>query len=358
MPNFPAESFYRWTIRQSIPDNTSVPFTLKVSKCPTLTAWLLTISPNTANEEIIEYDGIDAVSLTITVVKRWINPSTQALTTSWTDYNNTSFVHPHSQNSAIRGDVNHLHIIQGYGDLQDQIDDKLDIAWGLRTGLTANRITITDWSGNEGYLTPVANRVVSFDGSWNPTSSIPTVDINSLSAETSLADGDAFPVYDTSAASNKKITKANLKADMSEWALVNSGTLTAWATYDTSTLTTYDQYKVIIVGTSTWSSADINMRVNSNSGASSYSTLSLSSSGSLSSSDASEYNIMSHNLGSWFKFVWEYYFDRTSWSFYGSWLDWFSHSIAIRWYRGLSITSLQFICANTWWTVKVYGRNY
>lgn len=142
MPNYQAESFYRWTIRQSIPDNTSVPFTLKVSKCPTLTAWLLTLSPNTSNEELIEYDGIDWTALTITVVKRGINPSSQALTTDWTDYNNSSFVNPHSQNSAIRGDVNHLHIIQDVWNLQEQIDDKLAIVGWLRSWMGASRQTV------------------------------------------------------------------------------------------------------------------------------------------------------------------------------------------------------------------------
>ena len=110
MSTYQAESFYRGTIRQSIASNTSVPFTLKVSKIPTLTTWLLTISPQSASEEVIEYSGVDAVALTITVIKRWIKPSTQALTLDGTDYNNTSFQFAHSQNDAIRWDVNHLHI--------------------------------------------------------------------------------------------------------------------------------------------------------------------------------------------------------------------------------------------------------
>ena len=52
---------------------------------------ITTISPNTANEEIIEYSGVDGTALTITVVKRWISPSAQALLVNGTDYNNTSY---------------------------------------------------------------------------------------------------------------------------------------------------------------------------------------------------------------------------------------------------------------------------
>ena len=86
---YSAESFYRWTIRQSITSTVVPPFALKVSKVPTLTTWLLTVSPNTSNEEIFEYTWIDATALTITVTKRGLNPSSQTLNTSGTDYDNT-----------------------------------------------------------------------------------------------------------------------------------------------------------------------------------------------------------------------------------------------------------------------------
>lgn len=121
MTTYPAESFYRATIRQSILSTTSVPFTLKVSQIPVLTSWLLTISPNTANEEIIYYSAVDAVALTITVSKRGIKPSAQTLTTDTVDYNNTTYQKAHSQNDAIRWDVNHLHIAQidGYFNLSE-----------------------------------------------------------------------------------------------------------------------------------------------------------------------------------------------------------------------------------------------
>lgn len=146
MSTYPAESFYRGTIRQSIANNTSVPFTLKVSKIPTLTSWLLTVSPNTANEELIEYSGVDGTALTITVIKRWISPSAQALTVNGTDYNNVTYQKSHSQNDTIRGDVNHLHIIQDYGSLQTQINNKVNTVWGVRTWLSNNAIMRTNGS--------------------------------------------------------------------------------------------------------------------------------------------------------------------------------------------------------------------
>jgi hypothetical protein len=135
MSNYWAESFYRATIRQSVDDIQTCPFTLKVSKIPTLTTWLLTISSNTANEEILEYNGVDGTALTITVVKRGISPSSQALTTNGTDYNNVAHQNPHSQNDSIRADVTHLHIIQDYGNLQAQINTKVNTIGGTRTGL-------------------------------------------------------------------------------------------------------------------------------------------------------------------------------------------------------------------------------
>jgi len=52
---FNIESFYRATIEQSILDTDICPFNLNVSKLPVLLSGYLTVSPNTANEEIIQY---------------------------------------------------------------------------------------------------------------------------------------------------------------------------------------------------------------------------------------------------------------------------------------------------------------
>lgn len=57
-----------------------------------------------------------------------ISPSTQSLTVDGTDYNNVTYKKSHSQNDSIRGDVNHLHIIQDYGSLQAQINTKVNTA--------------------------------------------------------------------------------------------------------------------------------------------------------------------------------------------------------------------------------------
>lgn len=145
MSTYWSESFYRATIRQSIDSTQTVPFTLKVSKIPTLTTGLLTVSPNTANEEILEYNGVDGTALTITVVKMGISPSTQALLVDGTDYNNVTYKKAHSQNDSIRGDVNHLHIIQDYGTLEA---NKLDKAAWLRTSFAAAstvELNLTTW---------------------------------------------------------------------------------------------------------------------------------------------------------------------------------------------------------------------
>lgn len=115
MPNYQSESFYRAKISQSILSNTAVPFTVRLSKLPTITNGLLTISPNTENEEMVEYNNLNSTNSTIDIIKRGIKPSSILLTTNAVDYNNTAFYKPHTQNDIIRGDVNHIHINQGIG---------------------------------------------------------------------------------------------------------------------------------------------------------------------------------------------------------------------------------------------------
>lgn len=160
MPTYPAESFYRWTIRQSISNTLTVPFNLKVSKMPALSAGLMTISPNTANEEICEYSGKDPIAMTITIIKRAINPSTQTLATAWVDYNNVTFQFSHSQNDTIRWDVTHLHIIQDNA-------NKLDKAGWLRDSMGNSRqVTEIDVTGNE-----VKKAIVDWVSIW-PTETI------------------------------------------------------------------------------------------------------------------------------------------------------------------------------------------
>ena len=115
MTVYSAESFFRAKISQSILKATACPITVRLSKLPTLTNWLLTISPNTENEEIVEYNNPQAGAMTIDIIKRGIKPDSILLTTNGVDYNNTTYQFLHTQNDIIRGDVNHVHINQGIG---------------------------------------------------------------------------------------------------------------------------------------------------------------------------------------------------------------------------------------------------
>lgn len=115
MPAYQSESFYRAKITTPILQGTAVPFTIVLSKLPTLATWLLTISPNTEYEEIVEYNNVVGADMTIDIIKRGIKPTSILLTTNTVDYNNTSFMRQHAQNDIIRGDVNHIHINQSIG---------------------------------------------------------------------------------------------------------------------------------------------------------------------------------------------------------------------------------------------------
>ncbi len=115
MPAYQAESFYRAKITTPILSGTAVPFTIVVSKLPTLATWLLTISPNTEYEEIVEYNNVVEADMTIDIIKRGIKPTSILLTTDTVDYNNVTYMRAHSQNDIIRGDVNHIHINQSIG---------------------------------------------------------------------------------------------------------------------------------------------------------------------------------------------------------------------------------------------------
>jgi len=81
---------------------------------------------------------------------------------------------------------------------------KLNIAWGTRTGLTANRAIITDGTGVETYLTGTTTQVIGFDGAWKPIAVTPSVDINWSIEKTSLGSSDMVLVYDAAWLSNKK----------------------------------------------------------------------------------------------------------------------------------------------------------
>lgn len=123
---YPAESFYRAKTRQSVSITTLPPFNMKVSKIPLNTSGFVTVDPNTSDEEIMFFNGVDAANLTITVTIRGIKHNATTLTTdgagaaTW-DYNNSDYMRAHSQNAAVRGDINQLHInqIDGYFNLTE-----------------------------------------------------------------------------------------------------------------------------------------------------------------------------------------------------------------------------------------------
>lgn len=115
MTTYQAESFYRAKITSSITAGATCPITVRVSKLPTLTNALLTVSPNTESEEIVEYNNPNPTNMTIDIIKRGIKPSSILLSTAGVDYNNTTYQKDHTQNDIIRGDVTHIHINQGIG---------------------------------------------------------------------------------------------------------------------------------------------------------------------------------------------------------------------------------------------------
>ncbi len=82
MSKYNAESFYRAALSSNTGLGKAITGSvLSVSKVPTLTFGLLTIDPNTPNEEIVEYNGVDPVAKTVTLTKRGINPASTSLTT-------------------------------------------------------------------------------------------------------------------------------------------------------------------------------------------------------------------------------------------------------------------------------------
>ena len=114
---YTAESFYRAKTRQSLSSTSLPPFNQKVSKVPLNTSGFVTLDPNTSNEELCFYNGIDSTNLTITITIRGIKHNATTLTTDGAgaatgDYNNSDYMKPHTQNAVIRGDINQLHINQ------------------------------------------------------------------------------------------------------------------------------------------------------------------------------------------------------------------------------------------------------
>jgi len=110
---------------------------------------------------------------------------------------------------------------------------KLNISWGTRTGLTANRAIITDWAGVETYLTGTTTQVIGFDGAGKPIAVTPTVDINGLTQKTTPIGADEVLISDSEASwANKKVTIDSIRWDGAMFGDGSDGdiTISSWTT--------------------------------------------------------------------------------------------------------------------------------
>lgn len=120
------ESFGRGRIAESILDDTSVPFTLKVSKIPIEENQYITIDPDTNNEEILFY-----------TTKAWTIGEAGTINITWRGFNaadsnvNVLNQREHDENSEYKLALNHIII-------NDKVDKSID------NDITAN----IEFSGN------------------------------------------------------------------------------------------------------------------------------------------------------------------------------------------------------------------
>ena len=116
---------------------------------------------------------------------------------------------------------------------------KLNIAWGTRTGLTANRAIITDATGVETYLTGTTAQVIGFDGAGKPIAVTPSMDIQGLSIKNTPITADRIPIYDSeSGLPNKNFSPNSI--NLGQYGNGSDGNITvSW----TVTMTSDKQYK-------------------------------------------------------------------------------------------------------------------
>jgi len=109
---------------------------------------------------------------------------------------------------------------------------KLNIAGGTRTGLTANRALITDWTGVETYLTGTTTQVIGFDGAGKPIAVTPSVDIHWQTQKSYPVWADELLISDSASSfMNKRVLMSAVMPKLgwswSDWALnISSGTTT------------------------------------------------------------------------------------------------------------------------------------
>lgn len=160
-----------------------------------------------------------------------------------------------------------------FTDMQDAIQaletDKLDND-ALRTWLTASRILVTDWSGNEGYLAFSGSSTTYLDWTWSFSS--PSTDINGQTTlSTADRTNDYLLVYDASAWVNKKIAIENVAQNATEtvaWLVEKSTNTEAQTKTDTSRYVTpyhlwqytFSRYEAVTASdnpASSWSTKDV-----------------------------------------------------------------------------------------------------
>lgn len=98
------QSFFRSRLQKPILAGDVVPFELYLSTLPSVANGYITVSPNSENEEIMEYSTINSATSSITVIARGINPSATPQASS------TTYQFSHQPLDEVRGDLNHLHI--------------------------------------------------------------------------------------------------------------------------------------------------------------------------------------------------------------------------------------------------------
>lgn len=98
------QSFFRSRLQKPVLATDAVPFELSLSSLPAVADGYVSVSPNTENEEIMEYSAINATTSSITIIARGIDP------TASTQTSNTIYNKIHQPLDEVRGDINHLHV--------------------------------------------------------------------------------------------------------------------------------------------------------------------------------------------------------------------------------------------------------
>lgn len=120
-------------------------------------------------------------------------------------------------------------------DINQSIDnltsDKLNASWGLRTGLTPNRVIATDGAGEEITVGWSSGQVLGFGAGGLPQAVSPTVDIGGLPSKTTPVGADKLIISDSQDSGvNKKVLLSNLISkyfgDWSDWNVTVSTNIT------------------------------------------------------------------------------------------------------------------------------------